>query len=583
MIIQCEQCSTRFRLADEKLKPSGSKVRCSKCKHVFTVMPPTPEPEEETVDFDAMNMEAVSESSQETDPTVGQESSRDEDDREGQAPSVDGASASTPDQASDEAGLRPESSFSSLLTADKPKAFSFESATRSGLPEKPSSTESEIPTDSDEDPGGFAFEDPSAVEAPPEEFSFGDPGESPAPDFPDQPAVDEKPEGFDFDSPPSGESAPEEFSFGEPEESVALDFEDGPVSDQDPEDFDFDDSPAGGATAEEFSFEEPDKPHAPDIPGEPDSDSTADNFGLEEHITEFSFDDNAPSDESPATDKWGEDTTSTNPFDFDEPAFEATAPADAKEKNNEDGLQFGEIDLPSEFDGEKQDYDIEEDFSTASLAREEPRKEETAESSRQQESSPPRDIDHRPLPAPPIKRKSPLSKIMLLLVLLLLALCGAAAYFYVQDGSLDLTRIMQRFTGESQPAALEQSINLKITESHYVKNIHVGQLLVVQGQAVNNSPTSRSAITVKGILLDANGKTLFQQTVSCGNPLNESTVKREPFAKIEEAMNNQFGDSLSNMNVAPGSSIPFTIVFRNLPDGIASINVEVVSSKPGSS
>ena len=46
-------------------------------------------------------------------------------------------------------------------------------------------------------------------------------------------------------------------------------------------------------------------------------------------------------------------------------------------------------------------------------------------------------------------------------------------------------------------------------------------------------------------------------------------------------MNNQFGDSLSNMNVAAGASIPFTIVFRNLPDGIANINVEVVESKPG--
>ena len=50
---------------------------------------------------------------------------------------------------------------------------------------------------------------------------------------------------------------------------------------------------------------------------------------------------------------------------------------------------------------------------------------------------------------------------------------------------------------------------------------------------------------------------------------------------IEEAMNNQFGDSLSNMNVAAGASIPFTIVFRNLPEGIANINVEVVDSKPG--
>jgi len=37
MIIQCEQCSTKFRLDDAKIKDTGVKVRCAKCRHVFTV------------------------------------------------------------------------------------------------------------------------------------------------------------------------------------------------------------------------------------------------------------------------------------------------------------------------------------------------------------------------------------------------------------------------------------------------------------------------------------------------------------------------------------------------------------------
>jgi uncharacterized repeat protein (TIGR01451 family) len=53
------------------------------------------------------------------------------------------------------------------------------------------------------------------------------------------------------------------------------------------------------------------------------------------------------------------------------------------------------------------------------------------------------------------------------------------------------------------------------------------------------------------------------------------------YAQIEEAMNNQFGDSLSNMNVSPGKVLRFTIVFRNIPKEMANINVEVVDSKPG--
>ncbi|MDT8424123.1 MAG: DUF3426 domain-containing protein [Desulfuromonadales bacterium] len=44
MIIECPECQARFKLADEKIKPEGTKVRCSKCKHVFTVNASAPAP-----------------------------------------------------------------------------------------------------------------------------------------------------------------------------------------------------------------------------------------------------------------------------------------------------------------------------------------------------------------------------------------------------------------------------------------------------------------------------------------------------------------------------------------------------------
>src|SRR5512137_2159122 len=51
MIIQCEQCRTKFRLDDAKIKEGGVKVRCSKCKHVFLVSREAPA---EEPDFDAL-------------------------------------------------------------------------------------------------------------------------------------------------------------------------------------------------------------------------------------------------------------------------------------------------------------------------------------------------------------------------------------------------------------------------------------------------------------------------------------------------------------------------------------------------
>ncbi len=40
MIVECPQCSTKFRLDDSKITSKGVKVRCSKCKHIFTAMKP---------------------------------------------------------------------------------------------------------------------------------------------------------------------------------------------------------------------------------------------------------------------------------------------------------------------------------------------------------------------------------------------------------------------------------------------------------------------------------------------------------------------------------------------------------------
>jgi len=43
MIIECERCHTKFNLDENLLKETGSKVRCSICKHIFTAFPPKPE------------------------------------------------------------------------------------------------------------------------------------------------------------------------------------------------------------------------------------------------------------------------------------------------------------------------------------------------------------------------------------------------------------------------------------------------------------------------------------------------------------------------------------------------------------
>ena len=54
MRIECEKCHTKYELDENLLKYTGSKVRCSRCKHVFVAFPPGPELEAEEMPTEAI-------------------------------------------------------------------------------------------------------------------------------------------------------------------------------------------------------------------------------------------------------------------------------------------------------------------------------------------------------------------------------------------------------------------------------------------------------------------------------------------------------------------------------------------------
>ncbi len=577
MIVQCEACQTRFRLADEKIKPGGTKVRCSKCKVVFTVTPPEPEPAEETVDFDSFNMEKVAEDvPAESAPSVESLQTDASEPEEQPALPSEPEPEPEPDNGT-EATEQPESNdldFSSLesemesnvgLNDELADEFTFadtsqavaDDAVEEDTPSSDSSISLDNGTEEEQAEGeatdfGAAFEE---TEEPggPVDFDFSEDSESDTEstestkiDFSTEETTE--PSEFSFDSSeeePKEQEAPGEFSFEEEGDDTAFSFDDA-------------EEESTPAASEEYSE-----------PGE------------------FSFDDESPSSEDSAS-EWGDESSGDDTsFNFEEPNFDTDdSPAESSASSSEEGLQFGEIDFSNDSDeGEAPGFQSDDDFSKASMElKDEP---EPLRPSQQSSHSPSRsNDDDEQLPAPPPPKKSSLSRILVLLVLLLVILGGAAGFLFMQEGSLNLNTVvqylpfLQDYIGEAPATSPGDRIGINIEGSSYVSG-QAGQMLVIQGAAVNNHPTTRSAITVKGVLLDDKGKSLLQQTVFCGNKLEATALQSMPFAAIEEAMNNQFGDGLSNMNVGAGTTIPFTIVFRNLPAGVANINVEVVDSKPG--
>jgi predicted Zn finger-like uncharacterized protein len=589
MIVQCEACQTRFRLADEKIKPGGTKVRCSKCKEVFSVMPPEPEPVEEAVDFGSFNMEevaddapaetAASESIAEGTPATGKESPQES------ASEISAPPAESKQEESSDLDFSDLESEMGATVPDNELADEFSFVDTSQLAD-----EEETDAVGEASAGEEAQEEGPLDEQTDFDDAFSetsDPDNALEFEFSEEPETTEAPTSDEIDFSTESPSATDEidFSTDEPAGSDEIDFSTGESADD---------------SALSFG-EEAEATQEQDEPGEfsfgDDSDDNAFAFGDDEETPaedseessgpgEFSFDDGDPfADDSPS--EWDEPSDDSTSFDFEEPQFDTedtSAEAPAAESGSDD-LQFGEIDFAGDTEDDAPGFASNDDFSQATMEE----KEEPESFSPQQESAPPRadeDDDDLSLPAPPPAKKSSLSRILILLVLLLVLLGGAAGILFMQEGTLNLNTVtqylpfLQDYIGEAPASAPGDRIGINVSGSSYVNGTE-GQMLIIQGAAVNNHPSTRSAITIKGVLLDAKGQTLLQQTVFCGNRLNDDDLKTMSFAAIEEAMNNQFGDSLSNMNVAAGASIPFTIVFRNVPEGLANINVEVVDSKPG--
>ncbi|MDD2272321.1 MAG: DUF3426 domain-containing protein [Desulfuromonadaceae bacterium] len=117
-------------------------------------------------------------------------------------------------------------------------------------------------------------------------------------------------------------------------------------------------------------------------------------------------------------------------------------------------------------------------------------------------------------------------------------------------------------------------ISVRAVKAVFIKNEGAGDLLVISGEALNEFPKPRAALQVKATVFDSTGTSIATKNAYGGNPLTEEQLESLPLDKIEAAMANQFGDSLANMEVAPGRAIPFVIVVANLPPGAKDFAVQ---------
>ncbi len=190
---------------------------------------------------------------------------------------------------------------------------------------------------------------------------------------------------------------------------------------------------------------------------------------------------------------------------------------------------------------------------------------------------PPRPSEMGRIEVPRSRRSVPSGRpSVVLLVLLFLTLAGGGAYLaFTETGQETLRAIVPGM--ESLWLGGKGSVNpyhVGNLIGYYETGDNAGKMFVIKGLATNQGRTKKSGIRIRAELLDGNNQRIAEKTVYAGNVVTGlRTATRE---KIEAAMENRFGERLSNVDVAPGKAVPFMVTFFDPPDGIEEYRLEAL-------
>ena len=154
--------------------------------------------------------------------------------------------------------------------------------------------------------------------------------------------------------------------------------------------------------------------------------------------------------------------------------------------------------------------------------------------------------------------------------------------FYTQRDAaltfLNPTNIRQLWQRRTMEAKLE-AVELKA----YPKELSGDRrVYVIQGSVINRSPGPQSLIKVRGELFGSDGASVSSREVFCGNVLSENELATLPLATIEARLQNEVGEGLRNVDIAPKAKVPFMVVFPAPPVDVAKFSVTVTEARAGS-
>jgi len=183
----------------------------------------------------------------------------------------------------------------------------------------------------------------------------------------------------------------------------------------------------------------------------------------------------------------------------------------------------------------------------------------------------------------PAQELTPRSSVGPAVAAVLAVLLAAGAYLgLTTSGRKTLEGVVPgiaKLWGGKPTAPAGPKYDLRNVIGYYESSSASPRILVIKGQVANLSAVEKSGIRVLAALLDNTDTVLAQQMVYAGNVLSGEAIRKGTRDTLSKAMENRFGEGLTNMHVGPGKAIPFMVVFFDAPATMDSYKLEAKDSE----
>jgi predicted Zn finger-like uncharacterized protein len=257
-------------------------------------------------------------------------------------------------------------------------------------------------------------------------------------------------------------------------------------------------------------------------------------------------------------------------LDFDLSDFEDTP----SPPSGADAAASESVDMELEFEVEEDDkvaQTLEDEGLEETVAIPEPTP--AATEAAPSDAMAPADVDPGPKPV----KKGVSKSLVFLLIIAILGGGGYGTYYLLNQNGIEIP-----FLSDYLKPKVNDPGNLKLTtydiNSKFIENANAGKLFVITGKVKNGYAENRGMVTLSGKIFSTGKVLANQERVYCGNIMSDLELANLELDKIKTRLTNRLGDNRSNVKIEPGQSIPFMVVFSDLPDDLEEFTIEVTGS-----